>query len=81
MEESEIDRITGHTDTDSFNEVLSVLREEHLVKPAGSSSFRISLKGRAYIEQRRRDTRYFVVPYVITTLIAVSSLLITILTN
>ena len=38
----------------------------------------ITYAGRAYVDQRRRDGRNFWVPYLITTLIAISGLIVSI---
>ena len=43
--------------------------------------YEITLEGRAFVEQRRRDTRNFWVPYAITTAIALMSLIGTIASN
>lgn len=40
--------------------------------------YEITYAGRAYVDQRRRDGRNFWVPYLITTLIAISSLIVSI---
>lgn len=40
--------------------------------------FRITLAGRAYVEQKRRELLQFWVPYAITTFIAISSLIVAI---
>lgn len=40
--------------------------------------YEITYAGRAYVDQRRRDGRSFWVPYLITTLIAISSLIVSI---
>ena len=41
--------------------------------------YKITLSGCAYVEQRRRDLRNFWIPYVITTLIALLSLVVAIM--
>lgn len=40
--------------------------------------YEITYTGRAYVDQRRRDGRNFWVPYLITTLIAISGLIVSI---
>lgn len=45
-------------------------RDEKLV------SFKITFDGQAYVEQRHRDLRNFWIPYAITTLIAILSLIV-----
>lgn len=40
--------------------------------------YEITYAGRAYVDQRRRDGRNFWVPYLITTLIAISGLIVSI---
>jgi len=40
--------------------------------------YEITYAGRAYVDQRRRDGRNFWVPYLVTTLIAISSLIVSI---
>jgi len=43
-----------------------------------SIGFKITLAGSAYIEQKRRDSRLFWVPYTITTIVAIAGLLVAI---
>ena len=40
--------------------------------------YEITYAGRAYVDQRRRDGRNFWIPYLITTLVAISSLIVSI---
>ena len=45
------------------------------------SYYEITIEGRDYLAQRNRDTRNFWVPYIITTLLATGSLLISVSSN
>lgn len=41
--------------------------------------YKITVAGRAFVEQRRRDRRNFWVPYAITTFVAVASLIVSLI--
>lgn len=44
----------------------------------GIEVYKIRLRGRAYIEQKRRDLLNFWIPYIITTIVAIAGLLVAI---
>lgn len=89
MTEQEVNNITYQPDSGSRNRHISFLMENHLIEEKrtgekmdskynteeeGIAAYSINLKGRAYIEQKRRDFLGFLIPYAITTFIALLSL-------
>lgn len=90
MTPEELDAFTGNEDQYPYNKQASMLRENHFIEDCSVGGkrdgegghigekhyIRISMKGRAYIEQRQRDSRNFWVPYIITTIIAIASLIV-----
>lgn len=83
----------GHKDGDKrLCKQLSFLRSLNMIETHDSCieedgeggmkryirNYQITITGRAFIEQKQRDVRNFWVPYLITTLIAVSSLAVSI---
>lgn len=86
----EIQSETHEEEGESSSLCVSALCSEKLISTWESSEsindvgdhkrfgYEITYAGRAYVDQRRRDGRNFWVPYLITTLIAVSSLIVSI---
>ena len=84
-----LDEITEHKDPNRDNPIIAALLIDKLIamvsrggsidKEGGFTNptiyYRITIAGRAYVEQRRRDLRNFWAPYLITTLIALLSLI------
>lgn len=89
LSEDYINKITSHKDAKRGNPIISTLLSEHYISKAESNgipdpeggwiecitSYKITIQGCAYIENRRRDKRNFWVPYILTTLIALLSLI------
>jgi len=86
----EVNDFTGHQNPNTINRIASFLLADKLIEfvqtsdvedgkggwKAGPSYYRITILGRAYVEQRRRDLFSFWVPYAITTAIALASLFV-----
>ena len=83
----DVSKITGVDESNQSSRYIDVLftakyiQEWHSNKVVGvfgeteRLGFQITLGGRAYVEYRQRDARNFWVPYAITTLIALMSLI------
>lgn len=83
---SEISQITGVDEAKQPSSITSALKREKFISTWDTDKvidelgdcewggYAITLEGRAYVEKRRRETRNFWVPYSITTLIALLSL-------
>ncbi len=93
LPQSDVDDFTNSKGQKGYSRHISFLLEDHLIdescegeemdengrlKKRGITYYRINLRGRAYVEQKRRDFRNFWVPYIITTIVAVASLLVAI---
>ena len=86
----EIQAETNEEERESSSLCVSALCSEKFISTWESSGsindvgdhkqfvYEITYAGRAYVDQRRRDGRNFWVPYLITTLIAISSLIVSI---
>ena len=86
----EIREKTNVDETKDRSQYISALCSEHFIASWGSSEsinevgdhkqfgYEITYAGRAYVDQRRRDGRNFWIPYLITTLVAISSLIVSI---
>lgn len=89
MTEQEVNAMTYQPEPGNRNKHVSFLMENHLIEQKrigekmdskyhtvenGITVYTINLKGRAFIEQKRRDFLVFLVPYAITTFIALMSL-------
>lgn len=96
MTESDVNAITYQPPPGAGNKHISFLMENHLVEcdcigqkidsnfhaiKEGITVYTISLKGRAFVEQRRRNFLDFLIPYAITTFIAILSLISVIAAN
>ena len=96
MTEQEVNTITYQPDPGKGNKHISFLMENHLIErksvgvemdsdfhttKKGVTVYAINLKGRAFVEQRRRDFLGFLIPYAITTFIALLSLISVIAAN
>ena len=87
MQLSEVSKITGVNEKKQPSNIISELKREkfifmweteQVVNDLGDrewGGYAITLEGRAYVEKRRRDARNFWVPYSITTMIAILSLI------
>lgn len=89
MTRSEADRFVGINDDHELNRYTSFLAKDGLIDfysigqsisedgtvLDGVQYWRITILGRGYIEQRRKELLMFWVPYAITTAIAVAALL------
>lgn len=77
----EIKKLTGIDERKKRNKYTDALRKHHFIEPSrdGTEGFSISLEGCAYVEQKKSERRNFWVPYIITTIIALISLIDTIL--
>lgn len=85
---AEASKITGIDESAAIGTHASHLRAIQLIsevyEPCANDrthdeklvSFKITFAGRAYVEQRHRDLRNFWIPYAITTLIAILSLIV-----
>ena len=81
------EKITHHNESKSSSKYISSLSKSHFITNWYSDEiindigdmkqegYSITLEGEAYVEQRRRDRRMFWVPYLITTAIALLSLI------
>ncbi len=77
--------------TDNSSEMRYLISQKYAtLHPSGKTDeigqelcdgFCITLEGRAYVEKRRRDFWAFILPYAITTLIALTNLCATIVAN
>ena len=90
---ADVQAYTEHDEGKRPSEYISVLYSNHFIKHWLSEDlievgglkehralgYEITLAGQAFVEQRRRETRNFWVPYSITTFIALFSLLETLL--
>lgn len=90
---SQIEKQTKHKEYQSPSKYISFLFSQKYVsywcsqnlveiggiKEPETIGYSITLAGESYVEERRRNGRNFWVPYVITTLLAVASLLVAIL--
>lgn len=89
MTEQSVNAITYQPDPGHGNKHISFLMENHLIEckrigdkmdsgfhtiEEGITVYAINLKGCAFIEQKRRDFLGFLIPYAITTFIALLSL-------
>lgn len=87
--EKEVNAITYQPEPGCGNKHISLLLENHLIEQKrigqkfdskyhtleeGITVYAINLKGRAFVEQKRRDFLGFLIPYAITTFIALLSL-------
>lgn len=96
MTEADVNAMTYQPKLGAGNKHVSFLMENHLIElkcigekvdsnfhvlEEGIMVYEINLKGRAFVEQRRRDFLGFLVPYAITTFIALLSLVGVIATN
>lgn len=87
----EIQAETNGDEKGSRSQYISALCSERFIASWESSEsindvgdhkqfgYEITYAGRAYVDQRRRDGRNFWIPYLITTLVAVSSLIVSII--
>lgn len=83
----QVEKITKHEESKSSSVYISSLTKNHfislwhtteIINELGDRNwigYCITLDGEAYVEQRRRDRRLFWVPYLITTAIALLSLI------
>lgn len=83
----QIQKITDHEESKTSSKYISSLTTSHfitnwntdeIINDVGDTKhegYCITLEGEAYVEQRRRDRRLFWVPYLITTSIALLSLI------
>lgn len=89
---AEVRKITKHKDVSCIDPVSSFLLQTNLatlhmtgeISDDGeqiNDGYAITMYGRAYIEQRRHNFLMFLLPYAITTLIALASLTGTIASN
>ncbi len=92
LTKDEVESLTYTPPKDEGNKHVSFLLENKLISESfegyemdknyrtkgGKTVYRITLPGRAYIEQKRRNLFNFWVPYIITTLIAIAGLLVAI---
>ena len=92
MDIASINKSTKQTEENKPNPYISYLLEEKMIvgfNKGGRSDgeggiidgiqcYRITLRGRDYVEEKRKDTFSFWLPYGITTAIAVASLITTI---
>lgn len=90
MTQNEVNAFTGHSELNTINHNASFLMSDKLIEfvktddvkdekgawREGPGYYRITILGRAYVEQRRRDLCSFWVPYAITTAIALASLFV-----
>lgn len=96
MTEADVNAMTYQPDPGAGNKHVSFLMENQLIESKrvgekmdkyfhtvedGVLVYVITLKGRAFIEQRRRDFWGFLIPYAITTFIALLSLISVIAAN
>lgn len=84
-----LNRVNFLTDNSAEMHYL-ILQKYATLHPSGQTDeigqglcdgFCITLEGRAYVENKRRDFWAFFVPYAVTTLIALTNILATILAN
>lgn len=83
----QIQKITGHDESKYSSRYISSLMTKHFIEiwntgeiindigDTKQKGYYITLNGEAYVEQRRRDRKMFWVPYLITTFIALLSLI------
>ena len=83
----QIQKITKHDESKTSSKYISSLTTSHfitywnadeIINDVGDTKqegYCITLDGEAYVEQRRRDRKMFWVPYLITTAIALLSLI------
>ena len=83
----QIQKITDHNESETPSKHISALATSHfitcwntdeIINGVGDpkqEGYCITLDGESYVEQRRRDRRLFWVPYLITTAIALLSLI------
>lgn len=93
LDANTVNELTNHHSKNVYNPRLSYLREEKMIsqftkggKPDGEGGkigettyYRITIRGREYVDRKRKDTFSFWVPYGITTLIAAASLVLTLI--
>lgn len=90
MTQDEVNTFTGHKSLHTLSQAALFLMSDRLIEFLQQNSmkdengnwkedpgyFRITILGRAYVEQRRRDLFSFWVPYTITTVIALAGLFV-----
>lgn len=90
MTQNEVTVFTKHSNPNTLNRITSFLLTDKLIEyiqesyekdengtyKEGAGYYRITILGRAYVEQRRRNLLSFLIPYSITTLIALAGLLL-----
>lgn len=96
LTEQEVNAITYEPEPGHSNKHILFLSENKLIESKrigeemdssfhtikeGITVYTINLKGRAFVEQRRRDFLGFLIPYSITTFIAILSLISVIAAN
>lgn len=92
MDRDSVNKLTGYKENNNCNPYISYLMGEKLIVEFsegggmdgeggfydGVEYYRINLKGRNYVEKKRKDLFSFWFPYGITTAIAIASLVVAI---
>lgn len=92
MDIDSVNKLTGYEKNDNYNPYISYLMGEKLVVLFsegggldgeggfidGVEYLRINLRGREYVEKKRKDLLLFWLPYGITTALAIASLAVAI---
>ena len=93
LDANTVNELTNHHSGNAYNPCLSYLREEKMIshftkdgkkdgeggKTGETTYYKITIRGRDYVERKRKDAFSFWLPYAITTMIAAASLVLTII--
>ncbi len=91
LDSDTVNKLTKYYNKSAYNPRLSLLREEKMIsqltkeekandgsgRTKETTYYQITIRGRDYVERKRKDAFSFWLPYTITTLIAVGSLALT----
>lgn len=92
LDEEEVNKITEHTSEKISNSYASLLLQNHLIEKRtvgdyidekneikdGKCYYKITLSGRYFIEEKRKNLFMFWFPYIITTALAIATLIVAI---